>query len=176
MNRKTLWKTLLDQARHLATKDSHRPGQANLRRAASAAYYALFHFLIDEATKHLMGPEAGAHLYRAVLGRGYDHAIMAKTCKSFGGGTLPGRVSAGLPATFAIPVEMRDLATAFLVAQEKRHKADYDLSSTFAKVDVLDRIADVENVIEGWRSIAAEPGTRFFLASLLVWERIGSRH
>lgn len=33
---------LLKQARHLATKERRRPSQASLRRAISAAYYALF--------------------------------------------------------------------------------------------------------------------------------------
>ena len=41
---------LLKQARHLSTKEPSRPSQASLRRAISAAYYALFHRLVDEAT------------------------------------------------------------------------------------------------------------------------------
>ena len=36
---------LLEQAVHLATLDARRPKQANLRRAVSTAYYALFHLL-----------------------------------------------------------------------------------------------------------------------------------
>jgi uncharacterized protein (UPF0332 family) len=34
---------LLAQAEHLARVDKKKPKQANLRRAVSAAYYALFH-------------------------------------------------------------------------------------------------------------------------------------
>ncbi|GAB4215496.1 MAG: hypothetical protein OHK0013_41130 [Sandaracinaceae bacterium] len=40
---------LLAQAARLARTDKNRPKQANLRRAASAAYYALFHLLITRA-------------------------------------------------------------------------------------------------------------------------------
>ena len=43
---------LLDQASRLAVQEPRRPRQASLRRAVSAAYYALFHLLVDAATRH----------------------------------------------------------------------------------------------------------------------------
>ena len=42
----TLASDLLAQAKHLAGRERGRPRQASLRRAASAAYYALFHLLL----------------------------------------------------------------------------------------------------------------------------------
>jgi hypothetical protein len=45
---------LLAQARHLALKESKKPLQASLRRAVSAAYYSLFHFLVENATRFLI--------------------------------------------------------------------------------------------------------------------------
>jgi hypothetical protein len=45
---------LLEQARHLLRRERRRPRQASLRRAISAAYYALFHLLIEEATGALV--------------------------------------------------------------------------------------------------------------------------
>jgi len=42
---------LLEQSSHLANREPRRPRQASLRRAVSTAYYALFHLLIQEATK-----------------------------------------------------------------------------------------------------------------------------
>ena len=41
---------LLEQAEQLAQLDPRRPKQANLRRAVSSAYYALFHLLTWEAS------------------------------------------------------------------------------------------------------------------------------
>ena len=41
---------LLEQAEQLAQLDPRRPKQANLRRAVSSAYYALFHLLTSEAS------------------------------------------------------------------------------------------------------------------------------
>ena len=47
----TLANDLPAQAKHLASRERGRPRQASLRRAASAAYYALFHLLIREASQ-----------------------------------------------------------------------------------------------------------------------------
>jgi hypothetical protein len=40
---------LLEQAVTLATLDVRKPKQANLRRAVSSVYYAVFHLLVDES-------------------------------------------------------------------------------------------------------------------------------
>ena len=45
-----------------------------LRRAVSAAYYAVFHLLIFEATEHW--DNSGL---RTTLGRAYDHGLMKTT-------------------------------------------------------------------------------------------------
>lgn len=42
---------LLAQAKLLATKEQSRPKQASLRRSVSAAYYALFHLLVDASAR-----------------------------------------------------------------------------------------------------------------------------
>jgi len=48
---------LLQQARFLANREPVHPRQASLRRAVSAAYYALFHALIAEAAAILAPPD-----------------------------------------------------------------------------------------------------------------------
>ena len=62
---------LLQQALLLVHKESRNPKQASLRRAVSASYYALFHFLISEAVANWNR----ANL-RAALGRAFDHGNM----------------------------------------------------------------------------------------------------
>ncbi len=42
---------LLDQASILADLDPMKPKQASLRRAISAAYYSVFHLLIDDGAR-----------------------------------------------------------------------------------------------------------------------------
>ncbi len=45
---------LLKQAHFLARKEPKKPTQASLRRSVSASYYALFHLLVDEATRLML--------------------------------------------------------------------------------------------------------------------------
>lgn len=128
---------LLEQAVTLAMLDTRRPKQANLRRAISAVYYALFHFLVDEACRTQMGSLHDQAPFRHVLGRAFVHGVMKEACKSFGGGTLKKGVAKGLPAAFGIPREIQDLATTFVDLQDKRHLADYDLTERFKRSNVL---------------------------------------
>ena len=55
-----MYRDLLEQAARLARLDTQKPKQANLRRAISSAYYALFHLLVDEACR----VQIGAHIVR----------------------------------------------------------------------------------------------------------------
>ncbi len=68
---------LLEQARHLANRRPRQPRQGDLRRAVSAAYYSLFHFLIDEACRYLLGSSPDDHTLRTILARAFLHAEMA---------------------------------------------------------------------------------------------------
>jgi hypothetical protein len=61
---------LLQQAFELVQKPN--PTQADLRRAVSSAYYALFHLLISETVMHWRLDET-----RNALGRMFDHGTMA---------------------------------------------------------------------------------------------------
>lgn len=147
MNRKTLYEPLIVQAEHLATLDPRRPTQASLRRALSTVYYSLFHFLVDQGTKQLVGTGASTRSLRAVLGRAYEHGTMASACRSFDGGTLPSNIAEKLPTGFQFPIEVRMIANAFVNAQDDRHSADYDLSITLFRHDVISRIEDVRTAI-----------------------------
>jgi hypothetical protein len=62
---------LLASAQDIAGLPSVERRQANIRRAISTAYYALFHLLISEATLNWVRPEL-----RPILGRLFDHGSM----------------------------------------------------------------------------------------------------
>ncbi len=101
-------KDVLEQAVRLAKLDAKKPKQANLRRAISSAYYAMFHLLVDEACRVQIGAQHNLAPFRQVLGRAFAHGVMKDACKSFGGGTLKKGVSKGLPVGFTIPGEIRE--------------------------------------------------------------------
>src|SRR5688572_33300240 len=74
---------LLQQARTLARLDAHRPKQANLRRAISTTYYAMFHFLVGQSCRTLIGTQQSKAAYRHVLARAFVHSDMKAACSSF---------------------------------------------------------------------------------------------
>jgi hypothetical protein len=133
----TMHRDLLQQARRLAALDPNRPRQANLRRAVSSAYYALFHFLTDQAYRMMLGTQLPEVPYRQVIARGFDHRTMRDACRSFSGGNLPDTIVRSLPQGFIVPAALRDLARAFVDLQEERHTADYNLARTFTRAQVL---------------------------------------
>jgi uncharacterized protein (UPF0332 family) len=159
----------------LATLDAMKPKRANLRRAISSAYYAVFHHLVDEACRVQIGAQHHQAPFRQVLGRALAHGVMKEACKSFAGGTLKKGVAKGLPAGFAIPAEIRRLAVIFVDLQDNRHLADYDLTERFKRSEVLALIRQVEQRIEDFRNLASSNEKRFFLACLWAWKELANR-
>ncbi len=170
-----MYKDLLDQADRLAMLDTKRPRQANLRRAISSTYYALFHLLVDEACRVQIGAHHSQAPFRHVLGRAFAHGVMKDACKSFGGGTLKKSVSQGLPASFSIPPEIRGLAEVFVDLQEKRHLADYDLTVRFNRSDILYLIGFVTGRIHLFKQLPSSEEKRLFLACLWAWKELANR-
>lgn len=170
-----MYKDLLDQAYRLATLDAKRPRQANLRRAISSTYYAVFHLLVDEACRVQIGAHHSQAPFRQVLGRAFAHGVMRDACKSFGGGTLKKGVSQGLPASFSIPQEIRRIAEIFVDLQEKRHLADYDLTVRFNRSDVLYLIGFVTGGIVPFKELPSSEEKRFFLSCLWAWKDLANR-
>ncbi len=177
MKRETLCQKLREQAETLATIDKRgRPSETNLRRAVSATYYALFHYLIDRSTRQWVGESAELRSLRDLLGRGFQHSEMKEACKAFAG-SLPHHLAAQIPTGSTIPSELRKLAKLFCDLQESRHSADYDLSVGAApkRSDVLAQLNDLQQTIEAWESIADTLTERLFLVALVKWSAI-KRH
>lgn len=78
-----LSRDLLAQARILATREPKKPKQASLRRAVSTSYYALFHFLSEEAAILLVGAAHGDLSLRNLSRRAFEHGKMKTVCTQF---------------------------------------------------------------------------------------------
>ena len=162
---------LLEQARHLTGREPTRPRQASLRRAVSASYYALFHFLGPECAR-TSAPVRPMGL-RVQVRRALVHADMKALCRQFAGRT---GLSEHLRSLVALPFEpgLIVLARRFLELQEARHAADYDLARSFTRLQVLDMISGVQSVFDDWSRIRTTPNAAVFLAALLLnrqWSR-----
>lgn len=82
-----LYRELLQQAYHLATKEPKRPKDASLRRAVSAAYYSVFHFLIQEASRFLVS--GAREELRLRLVRCFEHKRMKEAAQTLNKGSDP---------------------------------------------------------------------------------------
>ena len=155
---------LLEQARTIARQDARRPKQASLRRAVSTGYYALFHFLIAEATIKLVAIPG----LRSKFARVFEHGIMKEVSRSFGNPNVDVmKLTGGLP----IPVDLRFVAEAFVALQEARHEADYDPNRNFSKLEVTDALNKVDQSFESWNRVRDDPVAGMYLAALMIGKR-----
>jgi len=163
---------LLEQAKLLARKEPRRPKQASLRRAVSAAYYAMFHFLISEASRRMIGAAHQHASRRAILGRAFSHSQMSQAAKSFAGGTLPALLRGQIQA---VSPGLKVVAETFVDTQQERYAADYDLVRSFTRHDVLQLIARVESALHDWKQIRDDDDACYFLIWMLVGHQLKQR-
>ena len=146
---------LIATARGLTEIDPRRPSQANLRRAVSTAYYAMFHYLAGTAADLLIGrSRSGAwhQVYRAL-----EHGKTRNACRH-------------QQAMRRFPAEIRGFAEAFVMLQGRRHEADYAPEGRYDKLDVLSAIDGAEYAIAQFEQTDVEH-RRGFAAHVLFRQR-----
>ena len=153
---------LLDQATFLVTG---RQNQANLRRAVSSGYYALFHLLIRDTIVHWSNP---AHHPR--LARTFEHRSMKTASASMLNrlATEPGNF---LPAELAVRDKLRLVAQGLVDLQQARHRADYDTEEPLDAADALLRVEQAIDAFYTWQEIKDESISQDYLYSLLFRDR-----
>jgi hypothetical protein len=157
---------LLEQTVHLATIDARRPKQANLRRAVSASYYALFHLLTSAASA----------LYAADLGlasrinRTHNHIDMKKASSMIANDKLPKGVQPP-GGGYTSPADLKIVANAFVTLQQARHEADYDLARTFRRQETLAFIQTAHFAFAVWEKVKKDDYARLYLGCFLLWKR-----
>jgi uncharacterized protein (UPF0332 family) len=160
---------LLDQARHLARREPKKPKQASLRRAVSAAYYAVFHLLIDAASRFTVRGSGRTQL-RLAVSRAFDHGEMKSAASSFANGNLPSVLQSVVPN--GTPPALERVCEAFIDLQQARHEADYDLMRTFTRREVQDVVERAERAFEDWKSVAGSSAADAYLVALLLRKRL----
>ena len=140
---------LLDQAAHLAKREPRKPRQASLRRAVSAAYYALFHLLIEAAVSNWKRPGQ-----RPRLARAFEHGWMKEAAKKV-----------------LSRSDLKTVAAAFVSLQEERHSADYDSERIWSRQEVLRLVDLASNAFRAWSRVKESIEAQDFLLSLLLKAR-----
>lgn len=172
MSAKSLPEHLLEQARHLGSRERTRPRQASLRRAVSTAYYALFHLLIREAVRQI-GPNLSDDHFNRIY-RWFDHGTMYQVAKEFRQKVVRIRNSKEVLIQSNIGA-IQFVAELFVDLQEMRHAADYDPGAVFQRAEVLQKIGWIEDAFLTWPRVKSLPECNAFLLSLLHWEKWGKR-
>lgn len=147
---------LITTARGLAELGRPRPTQANLRRAVSTAYFAVFHALARMAADLLIGGigEPGWHrTYRAL-----EHGSAKNACLN-------------KKAMQEFPLEIKKFANMFVGLQDERHEADYSLArDLYDKPSTLAAIDNAERAIRLLEQVEAQH-RRGFIAHMLFKRR-----
>jgi uncharacterized protein (UPF0332 family) len=151
---------LIRTARLLAAASPKKPRQAELRRAVSTAYYALFGAMARDAADLLIGrgrrhsPEAWRQVYRSLA-----HGPAKDACKQ--------------TRTLKFPMEICACADAFVDLQDARHAADYDPDRRFTRAETTRIILSSEKAIQALRAAPKLDREAFAVLLLLKKPRPG---
>ncbi len=150
---------LLRAAYQLALEPSvGRPRQANLRRAISTAYYALFHALANCCADMLAGSTRASRSQRAwrQTYRALEHGHAKNQC-----------LNQSIMSRF--PPEVQGFGEEFVDMQALRHIADYDPDpeDTFIRAGVLEHIERSETAIREFESAPVSDRRAFAIYVLL---------
>ncbi len=161
---------LLEQAdRLIASAGKGTPRQADLRRAISTAYYAVFHSVLTGAADCFAGRASRNTSNYALIYRSVDHRPLRTACEVLKRATPPQR----LPEKYSRyePVggfgEIVAVAAAVVELNEKRQEADYDPLYRSSVSDALAAIATARDALA--RLKAASPTRRVAFFSLIVF-------
>ena len=146
---------LVAAGRLLLTAGAGPPSEAQLRRAVSTAYYALFHALLGAGATRFMGPGQQARPGYALLYRGYQHGRMRRVCQDLDVAALRPAVARQLGRSQVGPA-MRRVAAAFVALQDARHASDYDPAARFDVADVTAALTEAEDAIAAFTAIPPE--------------------
>lgn len=139
----------------LCAEATNPPPEAQLRRAVSTAYYALFHKALRAAGERFMGGGSERSAGYRLLYRGYSHGRMKEVCKSLDAPTMKESVRRQLGRS-AVSNQMRHFASVFTVLQEARHLADYDPSILFVLSDSADLVDVAEAAMRNFDLVALD--------------------
>lgn len=155
---------LLRQASDLVGSGPGQPRNANLRRAVSAAYYALYHHMVLTVVGHVM--DGCAEEDQLAACRNFEHGGVKTVC---GWVAVPSQCPQ--PETARRVAENSDLLDVALTLpqlRQARMEADYDHLANFTKATALTRISQARTAMRSLDNTAGSPAYVAFLALLAM--------
>lgn len=146
--------------------------EASARRAVSAGYYALFHLLVTESVERMIPAEPPG--LRNQARRAFTHANMLAVCSQFARGQI--HKATRQLVTPPIEQDLAVVANVFLMLQEARHQADYDLGFVATQLWATERVELSRDAFALWHGIRNTSNATVFLIALGLhphWNRGG---
>ena len=163
---------LLDQAEMLAKREPKNPKQASLRRAVSAAYYAMFHLLAEAAARQfaeLCGRGDEGIVSR--ITRSFAHAEIKKVSDQFGASALP--VALQRPNEQSLcPGDLKLVAGAFGSLYQARMEADYNTGEPATRAEAQMQIEKAKEAFAAWERVKDTADARTYLACFSLWDKL----
>jgi len=145
------------------------PRQADLRRAISTSYYALFHAIATDVADLMIGRRYRATNQYELIYRSLEHTSLRNLCNEVQKQTLPARYAKYEPAS-GFGDDIKAVAAAVAELQEKRHSADYNPLLKFRTSDAVLAVSTARAAIGRLRS-APSAKKRAFLPLCVVAPR-----
>lgn len=157
------------------------PNQAQIRRAISTAYYALYHFLINEGV-NIMFPSFNNDL-KLQITRSFTHSGLLTGCNKFNEVKKKDDKNKKLADDIYIPTdpfiynliepkelksELIKITQTFRDMQKLRHEADYNSLHKFIKEEALSSIYEIETCFKNWDIIKNDHNTHVFITYSLL--------
>ena len=138
---------LFEQAEKLLVPPpSGPPRQVDIRRAISAAYYGIFHYLLIAAADEVVGVTKRATPRYALVYRSVDHRDLKELCLEAKKQQMTRKYQSSVPVG-GLGANIQAFASAVAELQEKRHSADYDPSTRVKTSDARLAIATARSAI-----------------------------
>ncbi len=150
---------LLDQASILTELDRMKPKQASLRRAISAAYYSIFHLLVDDGARRITTNTT----LQPYVARSFQHTSVKDSANKV---IEQSKVAPPWPAPLfaaSIEPELIRVCTTFVDLQSLRHSADYNTAASFKRAEVVAAISRAQAAHQDWALLRTSENATIFL-------------
>ena len=113
------------------------PKQASLRRAISAAYYSLFHLLIDDGARRITANPS----LQPYVARSFQHTAVKDAANKVFAQSMKTPPWPAPLFTASIEPELIRVCNTFVDLQSLRHSADYNTAISFKRTKLLWQLA-----------------------------------
>jgi hypothetical protein len=164
---------LIEHARDLAQHHTGagRPRAVLLRRAVSAAYYAVFHAVGLHVGQQVLPRGTAEDQQR--LTRSLEHTALKEVCQWVTGTPGAGKKHVQpIVAVLQADAEVKQVAGIAFRLQEARHLADYDHLTAFGKASVLSTVNEAERALDTLADLAGQPNLEKLLALIALHSKL----